>query len=448
MYDSYVFEEDKLGMMVTSGSVTLKKDPQNLVGISIGGGAPFCPCLYVVQVFDNTPASRDGTIQAGDEITGVGGVRVKGKGKVEVARLIQSFPDSVTINFNKLHADPRQGKTLDIVLKKLKHKMVENMEASTADALGLSRAILVNDSLVKKMDELNRTASMFNGLVQHTRSLVRAIFQLSKVHRTFGEIMSQIGVKEPQVRAGQAFTHFGEAHRELEKFAIDTLKQLRPIVSDLNTFLTKAIPDTKLTVKRYLDVKFEYLSYCLKVKEMDDEEYTFNALQEPLYRVETGNYEYRLILRCRQDARSRFAKLRNDVLIKLELLDNKHVQDTVIQLQRFVSAMATYHENCYEVMKGATIFPLEMDLSRDAFAYKSEIINTGEIEDDDDEVDVSTDNDVDVEALADLVSAEGNLVDINLAENVDTLLDLGDSVEKIPKPQGEQKDVFDLISIE
>lgn len=82
-------------------------------------------------------------------------------------------------------------------MKKLKHKMVENMEASTADALGLSRAILVNgkvnsisvmltfvDSLVKKMDELNRTAAMFNGLVQHTRSLVRAIFQLSKVHRS------------------------------------------------------------------------------------------------------------------------------------------------------------------------------------------------------------------------------------------------------------------------
>lgn len=110
--------------------------------------------------------------------------------------------------------------------------------------------------------------------------------------------------------------------------------------------------------------------------------------------------------------------------------------------------MATYHENCYEVMKGANIFPLEMDLSRDAFAYKSEIINTGEIEDDDDEVDVSNDNDVDVEALADLVSAEGNLVDMSLAEDVDALLDLGDGTEKISKAQGEQKDVFDLISIE
>jgi hypothetical protein len=29
------------------------------------------------------------------------------------------------------------------------------------------------------------------------------------------------------------------------------------------------------------------------VKEMDDEEYSYAAFDEPLYRVETGNYEYR-----------------------------------------------------------------------------------------------------------------------------------------------------------
>lgn len=78
-------------MTVTSGSVTLKKDPQNLVGISIGGGAPYCPCLYVVQIFDATPAFEDGHIQAGDEIVSVNSISVKGKTKVEAARLIQSF---------------------------------------------------------------------------------------------------------------------------------------------------------------------------------------------------------------------------------------------------------------------------------------------------------------------------------------------------------------------
>lgn len=158
------------------------------------------------------------------------------------------------------------------------------------------------------------------------------------------------------------------------------------MLHDLNTYLHKAIPDTKLTIRKYLDVKFEYLvswlhsvqlwnfqsaswsvdretpnpfvlqSYCLKVKEMDDEEYTSivgygseivkfiwgctcnsngssgsfhqcsfqQAMGEPLYRVCTGNYEYRLVLRCRQEARARFAKMRKDVLEKIELLDQKH----------------------------------------------------------------------------------------------------------------------------
>lgn len=64
----------------------------------------------------------------------------------------------------------------------------------------------------------------------------------------------------------------------------------------MGTYLHKAIPDTRLTVKKYADAKFEYLAYCLKVKEMDDEECSYAALQEPLYRVETGNYEYRFLL--------------------------------------------------------------------------------------------------------------------------------------------------------
>lgn len=44
----------------------------------------------VLQVFDNTPAALDGTLAAGDEITGVNGKPVKGKTKVEVAKMIQA----------------------------------------------------------------------------------------------------------------------------------------------------------------------------------------------------------------------------------------------------------------------------------------------------------------------------------------------------------------------
>lgn len=45
---------------------------------------------YLCQVFDNTPAALEGTLASGDEITGVNGKHVKGKTKVEVAKMIQA----------------------------------------------------------------------------------------------------------------------------------------------------------------------------------------------------------------------------------------------------------------------------------------------------------------------------------------------------------------------
>ena len=106
-------------MRVSSGAATISKDTNNLIGISIGGGAALCPCIYVVQVFDNTPAAKEGSLEAGDEITGVNKIPVKGKSKTEVARMIQATENDVIIQYNKLHADPKQGKTLDIVMKKV-----------------------------------------------------------------------------------------------------------------------------------------------------------------------------------------------------------------------------------------------------------------------------------------------------------------------------------------
>lgn len=367
--DEFYMEEDKMGMSITSGSVILQKDSQNLVGISIGGGAPYCPCLFIVQVFDNTPAYVEGTLASGDELTAINTTSVKGSTKLEVARMIQSIKGDVVINYNKLHADPKQGKSLDLILKKVKHRLVETMHSSTADTLGLSRAILCNDGLVKKLEEMEKMSGTYRVLVSHIKRLLLAFYELSQAHRAFGDVFAGIGVREPQPQASEGFSLFGEAHRTIEKYAINMLKTVKPMISDMNTYLNKAIPDTRLTVSKYLDAKFEYLSYCLKVKEMDDEEYGYAALHESLYRVETGNYEYRLILRCRQLARSRFAKMRTDVMVKLELLDNKHVQDVVFQLQRLVSAMALYHTEAHKVLKKADIFPIEVDLSRGTFTY-------------------------------------------------------------------------------
>jgi len=107
---------------------------------------------------------------------------------------------------------------------------------------------------------------------------------------------------------------------------------------------------------------------------------------------------FRLILRCRQLARDRFAKMRADVLVKLELLDQKHgsfsvsflhsklvfllVQDIVFQLHRFITALDKYHKDCNEVMKEADIFPIEVDLSLPTLRA---IVNNDDEDDDENE---------------------------------------------------------------
>lgn len=321
-------------------------------------------------MFDGTPAANEGTLQSGDELLGVNGQSVKGKTKVTVAKMIQSTSNEVTIHYNKLHADPAQGESLDIALKKLKHRFVEGMSTNTADSLGLSRAILCNDSLVKRLQELQATESMYRGLVEHCKRMLKAHYDVIQCFALMGRNFAEI--KEPQQTASETFRIFSEMHRNMEKDGLKMLKAVKPVLSDLGTYLTKAIPDTKLTIRRYADAKFTYLSYCLKVKELDDEEHTYAALQDPLYRVETGNYEYRLILRCRQEARAKFASLRNDVLEKLELLESKHAQDLVNHLRKLIEGLAAYSNDILDKLQAnPNLFPIEVDLKPSAFQYKS-----------------------------------------------------------------------------
>lgn len=219
------------GMTVTSGTVVIKKDTTNLIGISIGGGAPYCPCLYIVQVFDGTPAAREGTLQSGDELLAVNGNSVKGKTKVEVAKMIQATSDEVIVNYNKLHAESSQGDSLDIVLKKFKHRLVESMSSGTADTLGLSRAILCNDSLVKRLQELQGTETMYRGLVEYAKRMMKAHFDMLQTYGAFGGVFASISVREPQPRASEAFRLFAEMHRSMEKDGIKMLKEIKPVCS-------------------------------------------------------------------------------------------------------------------------------------------------------------------------------------------------------------------------
>lgn len=100
---------------------------------------------------------------------------------------------------------------------------------------------------------------MYQGISQYVRQLAKAFVDLCHMFKEFGEIFSTIGVREPQPEASLRFCQFGKVHRSIEKEGIEMLKSIKIMMSDMNTFINKAVPDTRLTIKKYADVKFEYL---------------------------------------------------------------------------------------------------------------------------------------------------------------------------------------------
>lgn len=85
------------------------------------------------------------------------------------------------------------------------------------------------------------------------------------------------------------------------------------------------------------------------------------------------------------------------------------VQDIVFQLQRLVTAMAKYHNECHAVLRDAEVFPIEVDLSRSTFTYDTANQFNDGADDDADDVD----NDA-LEVTAEADSETLNTDDVNL----------------------------------
>lgn len=88
------FDLSSANVKLSADVAEIVKDDEGHIGIAIGGGAPFCPCLYVVQVFENSSVAVDGRLRPGDEILSINGISVKGSDKAAVAKLIRQTPSN------------------------------------------------------------------------------------------------------------------------------------------------------------------------------------------------------------------------------------------------------------------------------------------------------------------------------------------------------------------
>lgn len=178
-----------------------------------------------------------------------------------------------------------------------------------------------------------------------------------------GTLLSEIGVKETESGLNTKLTSVAESHRAVGRGLESFQPEVEPIASQMETFLEKAIPDTRMTQKRYEDVKYTYLAYCLKVHEMGERQLAAQEKGELLPRMHTGNFEFRHTLRECMRAKEAFRRLRQDLTEKLNVLEAKHTQDIIKQLSDITSALTAFHETSRisaETSEGVSVFVISV----------------------------------------------------------------------------------------
>lgn len=67
--------------------------------------------------------------------------------------------------------------------------------------------------MVRRLQELEGTSCFYEGLVDRVRKYLRAHYAVAETHKELGDVFAEIGCKELQPAAAEAFTKFGESHR-------------------------------------------------------------------------------------------------------------------------------------------------------------------------------------------------------------------------------------------
>ena len=101
----------------------------------------------------------------------------------------------------------------------MKHKIIEGMEPTTADALGISRAVLCNDSLVRKLDDLSQKAKLAKGIVLRTIRSMKILQARIKGHDQMAAAFKSIAGRDSnhQVRT-TSFMHLASRTIHLTNF--------------------------------------------------------------------------------------------------------------------------------------------------------------------------------------------------------------------------------------
>eukprot|EP00123_Amoebidium_parasiticum_P013273 comp21868_c2_seq1/m.31277 comp21868_c2_seq1/g.31277 ORF comp21868_c2_seq1/g.31277 comp21868_c2_seq1/m.31277 type:complete len:423 (-) comp21868_c2_seq1:79-1347(-) len=307
-------------------TVELRK-ANNTLGLSVGGGAPLCPCLYVARIYPGEPASQQHLLEVGDELVAVNGQSLSGMSRDQAAEVMRQAGNIVRISYIKFDTNSVE-ETFDlrfnVGVNTLIVGMAELMGKDAVDSFQLHEQVeLESDDLLRQLEQFKRTNDSHRALPRQLLMYKNAVADMADSHKQLAECLIAEVAKQTDQSLFKCAEKTAAAHKGTQKALDVVVAAMHPFYDSMETLADKALGDYQMTLDKYFAVRKGHVALSMAIRELDVEEKAVADRNGRLERCSTGNIKYRKLLRMKEATKAKMMDLQDDIGVKLGLLHRK-----------------------------------------------------------------------------------------------------------------------------
>lgn len=176
----------------------------------------------------------------------------------------------------------------------------------------------VDTNLEKRIESLRDTQKKYAQLISLANQFQTTFVPLLETQKSLAEHFAFMSVRAPELTS--QFHYNAETQKVISRNGETLLAAVKHFVSNMQTVSTKTMEDTLLTVKTYESARLSYDAYRTECENLRKQAATS---QKASNNLATASVEF-------EKHKKKFEQLRQDVDIKLKLLDENKVSDTVL----------------------------------------------------------------------------------------------------------------------
>ncbi|KAJ8008565.1 hypothetical protein DPEC_G00106210 [Dallia pectoralis] len=199
----------------------------------------------------------------------------------------------------------------------------------------------VDPELEARVDILRDDRRRYDQVTRLAQTLATQLADVNQTQRILGDVFADLSLKTPPLNV--EFGLISDTQRFLSKSGETLVWAINSFTADMNTLLNKTIEDTMINVKHYETARVEYDAYRCDLEELNLGPRDIATLPK----LEQAQKSF-------QSHREKYEKTRDDLSVKLTLLEENKVKVLHQQLMLFHDAVVSHNTTNHQHIEQAS----------------------------------------------------------------------------------------------